>query len=690
MKKISVFLVFVMVLSVIAAVFVSAASSDIRLVYEPAAQSLYRAGETVKLRTVAEGKDLHFSWLLKVSTDMQDYTFDLSKQAGFNGFASLDSSGKMKAKVENTKQSDGRMVSTLILKNLKFYDYGVFASCTVGNSSGYKETDTVVLFPNDQAPPMPEFDQLAEITIRAGKLLKFACNVYAPEGYSYDDIEFQWYQTPDGNKDHAVKLDDENYCVLVVDTGIPGTYYYYCQVYVIENSKDYYYESCVSQIDVYAPEIGAEYSKTDVTLDAGDTSTIKVNATVTPANDRGDLSFQWMEGDNNIPGTYTPVKGATSDTLTVKGADKAGKKYYCCIVTNTVDGREFTNESSDMPIVVVNSTGKASPFVNMDPKDTYATEGDEAMFTVDASNAVSYEWYMVKPGGTIENPNTPKKLQNGIDGVVSGADSSKLKIIASGENNGYLFYCQVYGSNGKYVSTKNAKLTVHMIPPVQPEIIKHPESVKAFFGDSITLSVTAEAPDGGSLKYQWYENDKPELPTIKAVVGATDPTFSPAQDGAVKYYCVGIWNVKNDGENGPVYSAFAEVSLSEKETSGSTAEADTSETAPGSETDVTGTDSAASDTETGMMTDGGTATDPAATGGETDKTQSQNTVIIVLLIVLICLLAAAIAGAAVFLIIKSKKNKEQNEPEPPEIKEPAEIKEEPEQKEPENEENKTE
>ena len=658
MKKISVFLVLITVLSVFTFITTEAAASAPKIVYEPAATCWYRPGETAQISTVAEGTDLHFSWLLQVSTPEKDYTFDLSKQAGFNGFAALDSSKKMTAKVETKSLSDGRMISVLSLQNLKFYDYGVYAQCTVANSAGSKTTDKVVLYPNSSAPAMPQVEQLAEINIRQGKLLKFACNVYAPEGQDYDNIEYQWLQTPDGSKDKAVKLEDENYSVLVVDTGIPGTYYYYCQFYILKGSVDYYYESSVAEINVYAPEINVKYSVSDLSLDAGQSAQIKANVTVDPSGDKGKLSYQWMAGDNNIPGTYTPVKGATSDTLTVTGADKAAKKYYCCLVTNEIDGFEFSNNSSEMDIVVVNSTGAKNPVVYMDPKDAYANVGDTVTFAVDASNAASYEWYMVKPGGTVENPNTPKKLKNGSDGVETGADSSILKIKASAEINGCVFYCQVYGLNGKYVSTKNATLTVHLPMPQQPGIKKHPESVSAYFGDKVTLSVTASSPDGGEIKYQWYVSDKPDYPLIRAVIGAEDKTFTPDQEDAEKYYCVAVWNVLNGEENGPVYSNFAKVELTDKNGGTVTEEtASGSETAETPDTGLTG-DETAAETETGegltTETDG-TAADTAETVSDTSEVKTKgdsSKIVIILLVIIICLLAAALIGVIIFLIIK--------------------------------------
>ncbi len=664
MKKIAAILVLVTLLAVLIPVSVSAAESAPVLVHEPYTLT-YLPGQNVDVKTEAKGKNLHFSWLVVVSTEVQDYTFDFSKAAGIKGFEALDKSGKMKVGLSESTSSGEKAESVLTFKNLLAFDYGIFVTCTVANGGGSKTTDKAALYPSYSAPPVARLELISELDVRVGKLIKLACNVYHPQDKSYDNIEYIWYQSQDGDKGNAEKLEDEPYSVLVVDTGTPGVYYYYCSVYIQQGPSDYYYESAVTEISVHEPAMDVTYSKDKYDLAAGEKATIKANVKFENNDEKGELSYQWMSGNNNIPGTYTPVKGATSDTLTVQGADKAGKKYYCCVVTNYLDGYTFSNESSEMAIVVVNSTGEHLPEIFMDPKDTYATEGDVATFAVDAGNAASYEWYMVKPGGTIDKPNTPKKLKNGSDGVVSGADTSILKIKASAEINGYLFYCYVYGTNGKYVSTKNAKLNVNLIPPTQPDIKKHPESVKAHYGDKVTLSVTAEATDGGELKYQWYSSSKAEYPLIKAVIGANDKTFEPLQNEAERYYCVAVWNVKNGEENGPVYSDFAKIELTEKETQTETETETETEAAAESETDATTETEAATDTDVETQTDAvsekatnDVTTDAAAESATAEAEQKGmgiSTLIIILLVVIIALLALALIGAVVLIIIKSKK-----------------------------------
>ena len=107
MKKISVFLAFIMVFGLFAAVNVSAAGAEPKLVYEPASMT-YRPNENVELITAADGSSLNFGWHETISTPEKDYSFDLSTNKGFSDFAAFDPNGKMKAKVNTQTQSNGK------------------------------------------------------------------------------------------------------------------------------------------------------------------------------------------------------------------------------------------------------------------------------------------------------------------------------------------------------------------------------------------------------------------------------------------------------------------------------------------------------------------------------------------------------------------------------------------------------
>ncbi len=73
-----------------------------------------------------------------------------------------------------------------------------------------------------------------------------------------------------------------------------------------------------------------------------------------------------------------------------------------------------------------------------------------------------------------------------------------------------------------------------------PNITGQPQGYTCNIGDTVTLTVTANASDGGSLFYQWYSNTTNSNLGGSIITGATDPVYTPptAQAGTAYYYCV--------------------------------------------------------------------------------------------------------------------------------------------------------
>lgn len=469
MKKISLFLVLIIVLSACASLFVSAVGYNVpTLVHEPATVTV-KPGSKAVLKTVASGKDLHFSWTVEV---YPNGTFDLSKEAGVKGLEKLDNKGKMKVSMKTYNSGTDEVTAELIIDGVIETNYGIACVCTVANSDGAKDTDTAFIYTSEQAPPQPEVDLVAELDVRIGKLIKLACNVY-PADENYVGIEYRWYTTPDGDKSKAELIEGENDPVLVVDTGFGGIYFYFCTFYILKEYSDFYYESGVTMIRIHEPIIDVTYGN-DISLDIGQSATLKANVTVDPEKDLegGKLSYQWYKGTNNIVGTFEKISGATSDTLKVTGADSAGKMNYFCEVTlKSAESHEFSSLTSDAAFVTVTSTGKQKKVeITKDPADCTVKENDEASFSIESPDAVDFAWYMIKTDGK------QVLLKTGDEGVFGSANKATLKISAKREYDGCRFYCVAYGENGTTDTSTSAKLTV-TVEETKPEETK-PEETK--------------------------------------------------------------------------------------------------------------------------------------------------------------------------------------------------------------------
>ena len=69
-----------------------------KLVYEPVSATV-RTGDRVVLSTVAQGKDLKFSWKFRTSEYAGENIYDLSKASDVKSFEETDGKGKMKVTI---------------------------------------------------------------------------------------------------------------------------------------------------------------------------------------------------------------------------------------------------------------------------------------------------------------------------------------------------------------------------------------------------------------------------------------------------------------------------------------------------------------------------------------------------------------------------------------------------------------
>lgn len=164
--------------------------------------------------------------------------------------------------------------------------------------------------------------------------------------------------------DKTVAMDDSftaihNYGDSSVD---PKNNVYY------DTIKNYYYEPTKAPSDEKNIETNQAgtlsttptvTNPSNVTGKVGDNLTMSVTATST-----GTVSYQWYVKDNVSDAVGTPVSGATNNVLNVP-TDKAGTKYYYCVVTNKEEGKN--------PSQAVSSPASAT-ITPADPTITQPTE----------------------------------------------------------------------------------------------------------------------------------------------------------------------------------------------------------------------------------------------------------------------------------------------------------------------------
>ena len=86
----------------------------------------------------------------------------------------------------------------------------------------------------------------------------------------------------------------------------------------------------------------------------------------------------------------------------------------------------------------------------------------------------------------------------------------------------------------------------------EPLIATHPLSATLILGTSHTLNVTATAPDGGTLSYQWYSNTTAVNSGGMPISGATGSSYAPSTGtaGAYYYYVAVANTIPDNGDGG--------------------------------------------------------------------------------------------------------------------------------------------
>ena len=219
-----------------------------------------------------------------------------------------------------------------------------------------------------------------------------------------------------------------------------------------------------------------------------------------------DLTYQWQYR-NAGTGTWrkSSLASATLPTFSFKMSSSYNGREYRCKVTGKAGGVAYTE-----PVVITQLYG---PSITGQPEDTEVLIGNKAIFYVEAVDAsgegLTYQWQYQKPGKTTWTNST-----------LSSSQTNTLSVTATSNNSGTKYRCSVTDNRGKTVNTKAAILTV--IP--KPEIITQPESVEAYAGNRVELTVEAS---GTELTYQWqYKNAGTTTWKKSTLSSATLPTLS--------------------------------------------------------------------------------------------------------------------------------------------------------------------
>jgi O-glycosyl hydrolase len=273
----------------------------------------------------------------------------------------------------------------------------------------------------------------------------------------------------------------------------------------------------------------------------------------------GSLSYQWYKFediDKYCENGGERINGATRSTYTPEVAATAGKLYYFyVVVTNSnSDALDVTSASiqSDIATIAFSAPGDPLfPIISRHPANaSYGWGRPLNALKVEARLAkesdgetvlgtLTYQWFSnVKraTGGVLE-PSANKS------NFIPGYDTLQM-----GKNYYYVEVTNTIGTNTAVAVGIPA--IIEMQPGLRaaaPRIGQQPADRLFFNGESPQpLTVTAEAPDMGTLSYQWYSVNAPQNDGGTAIAGATDNSFTPPTSTASSYYYVVVTNTNNN------------------------------------------------------------------------------------------------------------------------------------------------
>ena len=176
-------------------------------------------------------------------------------------------------------------------------------------------------------------------------------------------------------------------------------------------------------------------------------------------------------------------------------------------------------------------TTLTTPNITEQPTGQTVEEGETATFTVEASDAQTYQWQVSTDNG-----------QNWAD--ISGAnDDSYTTVATTTDMSGYQYRCMVKSASGVGVISQAATLTVQAKPASVPvtDVSLDKDTLSLYTGDTASLTATVE-PDNATNQNVTWSSDNADVATVDngtvTAVGAGKTTISvTTEDGGKTATC---------------------------------------------------------------------------------------------------------------------------------------------------------
>lgn len=241
------------------------------------------------------------------------------------------------------------------------------------------------------------------------------------------------------------------------------------------------------------PQI-ATFTKQTLTLSINATETISIS--LNNSNQEG-FSYQWEKG--TLKG-YNQIAAANSAECSIDTSKPAKNEFYRCIVTKTVDGREYTATSKQVASVTVNvADGESVPVPTIKTQPVaakYEVGQSIKALSVDVEGCVGgtlkYQWY--------------KNSDNSYDGATAITSATKQQYSPTQAEVGTVYYfCEVYDT----ISSKQSS-------PIKSDIV----------GIEVTSVPTFSLEGAGTEEKPYLIKSLSDLNTLREFVNNRGASFA--------------------------------------------------------------------------------------------------------------------------------------------------------------------
>ena len=299
-------------------------------------------------------------------------------------------------------------------------------------------------------------------------------------------LSYQWFKAnaPIASGGTAVTADSAEGAAYEPSTETLGTAYYYCVVTNTYPGSVGTKTTAVSQVVDFTTTSGTAAAVPSITAQPADAAyaqndaaqALAVQASVADPG-AGELTYQWFVSDVASNQDGTAIAGATEASF-VPPTDKAGTKYYYCVVTDTFETYETATATSDAACVKVSgfqvSTAADLLALSRAVAAGNALEGVDVELTADIDladvcGADKGNWVPI--GASQSNPfkgsieGNGHRVSNlyidsadsyqGLVGYIQGGEVRNLVVTGSVKGAGYVGGVAGYGYGASFRNVRN-------------------------------------------------------------------------------------------------------------------------------------------------------------------------------------------------------------------------------------------